>query len=373
MFVTGSRGEWGYIRPILKRCVDVGVDYSICATNMHLLPRHGNTVDEIVADGFAVDDRIYMAVDGVDRIAHAKSLGVFAQSFADVLARVRPDWVLLAGDRGEQLMAAVVAGYARVPVAHVQAGERSGTIDGVARHAIGKFAHLHFAANDDAADRLLRLGENEWRIRTVGAPQLDELRDASLASDVATRLSVDISRGYLIVIQHPATEEIDRAGEQAAELLAALARYELQKLWVMPNNDAGADCVRRTVRDGRAADTHVFDNLRREDFLGLMRGARAMVGNSSSGLLEAPSFGVPAVNIGCRQVGRVRGANVVDVRCWDVNDICAGINVALSDTFRASLVGMRNPYGDGRSAEKIVDALESVARDSWLLNKRLTY
>src|SRR5690606_35871422 len=202
--------------------------------------------------------------------------------------------------------------YTYIPVAHIQAGERSGNIDGVTRHAIAKFAHLHFAANADAAERLLRLGEEPFRVHQVGAPQLDELADGSYTpwDEIARRFG--IAQPFLLVVQHPVTEEMHRAAEQVQALAAALARFPFQKVWILPNNDAGGQTVRREVLRARRSGTLVFENLSRADYLGLLKSCAAIVGNSSSGLLEAPTFHVPAVNIGRRQADRLQGANVVN-------------------------------------------------------------
>ena len=163
LFVTGSRGEWGYIRPLLKLIKkNKNFSYKLCVTNMHLLPSFGESINEIEKDGFNVDYRINMSLDGYNHISQVKSLGVFLTSFADILASDKPDWIILAGDRGEQLMGAIGGAYAYIPVLHIQAGEKSGNIDGMARHAIGKFAHLHIASNEDASDRLIKLGEEKF-------------------------------------------------------------------------------------------------------------------------------------------------------------------------------------------------------------------
>ena len=176
LFITGSRGEWGYIRPILRLCQKIDdIDFSICVTNMHLLPDFGLSVKEIEKDGFRADYKIYMSLDGYNHYTMVKSLGIFLTSFADVVATERPDWIILAGDRGEQLMGAIAGAFCYLPVAHIQAGELSGNIDSMTRHAIGKYAHLHFASNEDAAGRLKKLGEEPFRIHLVGAPQVDEL------------------------------------------------------------------------------------------------------------------------------------------------------------------------------------------------------
>ena len=373
-FLTGSRGEWGYIRPILKRCQAQNIDTHICATNMHLLPSKGLSANEIKSDGFHVDDEVLMALEGGNHAAMVKSLGVFLSSFIDVLKRVRPDWLVLAGDRGEQLMGAIAASYTYVPVAHIQAGELSGNIDGLSRHAIGKLVHMHFAANSDAEERLLKLGEQSFRVYNVGAPQLDEMvsNDVTDLKTLQDKYAVNLSDGYILVAQHPVTEEYGQAATQISQTVEALKQIKLPKIWIMPNNDAGAHFITEGVTKGREPLTHVYKNLKREDYLGFMKHAKCMVGNSSSGLLEAPTFELPAVNIGRRQNARVRGQNVLDVD-FDSDKIVSAIKKATSDSFRASLKGMTNPYGDGRSSERIVDILSRTRKDDKLLVKELTF
>lgn len=372
LFVLGSRGEWGYIRPLIRQCQRMGVPYSICATNMVLLPAYGSLIDEIRAEGFSVSDEIFMSLEGHNSFTMAKSLPVFLSSFVDVLQRIKPRWVVLAGDRGEQLMAAIGAAYTYTPIAHIQAGERSGNIDGVARHAIGKFVHLHFAANQDAANRLLALGEEQFRIHVVGAPQLDELHDELPGrQELQRRHGVGGDKPYLLVVQHPVTEEMNRAREQAATLVEALREFDLHKIWILPNNDAGSATIRQTLLDERTRDIYLFDNLTRYEYLAFMKHCACMVGNSSSGLLEAPTFRIPVVNLGRRQADRVRGANVIDAP-FQAEAIVGAINKALSSAFRQSLDRCDNPYGDGHSADRILRILSEVPIDDHLLVKRMT-
>lgn len=374
LFLNGSRGEWGYIRPIIRRCMARDIDYSIVATNMLLLPNYGSLVDEIKAEGFAVSDELFMSLEGHNHHTTVKSMAVLLNSLADVLYRVKPTWLILAGDRGEQLMGAIAASYTYTPVAHIQAGERSGNIDGVARHAIGKFVHLHFAANQDAADRLHRLGEEPFRIHNVGAPQLDEMLEGHVTppAELFDKFNIDAGQPFLLVVQHPVTEEMDRASAQAAALMAALRQLPMPKVWVLPNNDAGASSLRRVLAQLRTADTYAFENLSRPDYLGFMNACAAMVGNSSSGLLEAPTFRKAAVNLGRRQADRVQGANVINAP-FEETDIVAAIHRALSEEFQASLKDCLNPYGDGRSSERILDILEGTPVTDRLLVKELTY
>ena len=374
LFINGSRGEWGYIRPLIQHCVAVGIDYSICATNMLLLPSYGNLVAEIKRDGFEVADEIYMSLEGSNHYTMVKSLGIFLTSFIDVLYRQRPDWIVLAGDRGEQLMGSIAGAYTYTPVAHIQAGERSGNIDGTARHALGKFVHLHFAANDDAVERLLKLGEDPFRVHNVGAPQLDELIQGLVSSrrELVHKYPIGESEPYLLVAQHPVTEEMDRAEEQVKVLVKSLNHFKMRKIWILPNNDAGSETVRRILLQERQSDIHLYENLTRQDYLGLLKHCQAIVGNSSSGLLEAPSFSIPAVNIGRRQANRLQGINVINAS-FTVQECIRAIDKAISPEFRAAIKDCLNPYGDGRSAERIVNILQKTAVDDKLLIKNLVY
>lgn len=376
LFLTGSRGEWGYIRPILRLCEKrADISYSLVVTNMHLLPSYGMSVNEIEADGFTVGHRIYAALDGCNHVTMVKSLGVLLASLADIIASQRPDWIVLAGDRGEQLMGAVLGAFCYIPVAHIQAGELSGNIDGMTRHAIGKYAHLHLAANEDAANRLEKLGEERHRIHNVGAPQLDELVQAKISSltDVETRLGLELKRDFILVVQHPVTEEISEAEQQIGVTMEALARFSEAKIVVLPNNDAGSTLTRQGIERNRRGEFYCFANLKREDYLSLMKHCVCMVGNSSSGLLEAPTLKTAAVNLGRRQAGRVRGINVIDAP-FEVEAIVEAITRARSPSFRANIHSDGiNPYGDGHSAERILELLEVTRVTSDLLVKTLTY
>ena len=375
MVVTGSRGEYGYIRPILRRMDgESDLEYRLVVTNMHLLPEFGASSKLFREDGLDVHHEIFMALDGSTNTSMSKSLGVALLSFSDLLHNERPDIVLLAGDRGEQLMVAIAAAHMNVPVAHIQAGEVSGNIDGLTRHAIARFTHIHFASNEDAAKRLIRSGEQEFRVHTVGAPQLDEWLGDQCASkgEVAERFHLESGHPYILLLQHPVTEQATDAAAQMSVTLLALARVGLPTVMIFPNNDAGSALTRETISDVRGPWLRVERNVSREFYGGLMRGASVLVGNSSSGLLEAPSFELPAVNIGRRQEGRLRGPNVIDVP-HDEDAIYSSVLRTLEPSFRESLRGMTNPYGDGHASERIVAALSSIAIDEELLLKRLTY
>lgn len=376
MFITGSRGEWGYIRPILRLIDSMeGVDYRLVVTNMHLLPAYGNSYKEIESDGFKIHYKVHMSLDGYSHFTQAKSLGIFLLSLPDIIESEKPDWVVLAGDRGEQLMGAIAAGYTYTPVAHIQAGEVSGNIDNMARHAIGKFVHLHLASNEDAKNRLLKLGEEPFRVHNVGAPQLDEMVSATYSTleEVEEHLCLNLSNGFILAVMHPVTEECSKAREQAEVVIKSLNAFELPKVMILPNNDAGSYEIKYAIDNYKKGDYHIYANLKREDYLGLLKHCKCIVGNSSSGLLEAPTFRTPAVNIGRRQNLRYRGNNVIDVD-FIQNDIIKAIQRAMTPEFKEFLIdNVDNPYGDGHSSEKILDLLLNTKVDEKLLIKQLTY
>ncbi len=375
--ITGSRGEYGYFRPIVREieaCDDL--DYSLIVTNLHLLPDFGFSVDEIERDSFKISDRIYMALDGYTPGSMSKSLGVFLVSITDTLVRLRPDIVLLAGDRGEQMMAAIAAAHMNIVVAHIQAGELSGNIDGMTRHAITRFTHLHFASNEDAAERLRRMGEEEFRIHLTGAPQLDELVNGDYAKpeEIAGLFGLNLGKPLILLVQHPVTEEYDAVLKQIEETLAAVSALELQTVAIFPNNDAGNTEIRRLLTRYRSPLMRVERNVPRHIFAGLMNLAKVMVGNSSSALIEAPCFKLPAVNIGTRQRGRQRGNSIIDAES-DRHEIKAAINRALSPEFRRSLEeNCQTPYlGDGRVSQRIVHVLRTICVTEELLKKQITF
>lgn len=373
--ITGSRGEWGYIRPVLRLIdQDPEVDYHLIVTNMHLLPEFGLSVREIEGDGFRVAEKIYMTFDGYTGATMVKSLAVFLMELPTVLSRIKPDLVLLAGDRGEQLMAAVAGGHLQIPVAHIQAGEVSGNIDGVVRHSITKLAHIHFAANQEFANRVIKLGEQAFRVHVTGAPLVDELIAGAVTStdELVERYRLDPTRPLILAVQHPVTEEEEDAGAQIEQTLLALGDMDCQTALVYPNADAGSHAIRTQLSRLSRGKVRFFRNLPRADYLAMMKMAAAMVGNSSSGVMEAPSFGTPAVNIGRRQIGRPQASNVINVG-YDRHEIVAAIQRAVSPAFRQIARSATNPYGDGKASQRIVEILKTIDIDDRLLRKEMTY
>lgn len=377
LVITGSRGEYGYIRPVLKLIKNSDkLETETLVTNMHLIPEFGNSVQEFEKDGIPVDYKVYMALSGYTNVTMLKSLGVFLLSLSDILENRPPDIILLAGDRGEQLIAAMAGAHMNIPVAHIQAGEVSGNIDGLSRHAIARFTHIHFAPNDDAARRLIKSGEEDFRVFNVGAPQLDEFVEGRIASkeEIIDKFSLDPEKKLILVVQHPVTEQADMAELQMAETMKALSYFpEYQIVIIYPNNDAGSVAIQNCIRNNRHINIKVERNVSREMYGGLLDTASVLVGNSSSGIIEAPSFCLPAVNIGRRQEGRLRGDNVIDIGEHDASLIKDAIDEALSEEFAEKIKGSTNPHGDGHSSERIVNILEKIPIDEKLLYKKITF
>lgn len=374
--IAGSRGEYGYFRPVIREIMKrPDMEYGIVAANMHVLETFGSSVNEIEKDGFNIEARIFNTLDGYNKVTMAKSLAIFMLQLPEVLDRMQADVVLIAGDRGEQAMAAVVAAHLYVPVAHIQAGEKSGNIDGVTRHAITKWAHIHFCANEDAAVRVERMGEEKWRIHEVGASQLDELVQGVRTSEKDIRAKFNLKKGkpVFIVVYHPVTEEFEKNEQNMEEVLKAVKEFDAQVVLVKHNSDAGAQMVQKAVEKHKLKDVRMVPNMPREDYAGLLSTADVIVGNSSSGILEAPTFELPAVNIGRREDGRIRGKNVIDVPEYSSKEIVKAIKQALAPGFKESLKGMENPYGDGYSSKRIVDVLATLPIDDKLLIKQITY
>ena len=378
LFLTGSRSDWGYVKPLLDECKKQKIEKYLCVTNMLVLDSFGYGVKEIIKEGYKIDEEIYMTLDGHNSYTTTKSMGVFMISFTDIIKKYKPDWVVLSGDRYETLAASVVCAYANVPIAHVQAGELSGNIDGVARHAIGKFTNLHLASNEDAKKRLIKLGEEKFRIKLVGAPQLDEIeslkRKKSLGySEVRAFHNLPSSKKYYLVIFHSVTEEIQHIKKQIQTLIESTSEILLHKIWILPNNDPGSSIIRDKLLKSASNKDKIYENFPRNDFLEIMKNSIAIIGNSSAGIIEAPSFSLPTVNIGRRQNKRFRARNVIDVSYFKKKEIVKAIKKASSKNFKKRLTKLINPYGDGKSSVRIVKELKKMYNHEKLLTKDLTY
>ena len=372
--VTVGRTDWSLWRPILDRLRDDPVfEIQLYVTGTHLSPEFGMTIQEILKDGFSVQERleILLSSDSPQGIAKATGLGVIA--FAQAFARSRPDLLLVLGDRFETLAAVTAAALFTIPIAHIHGGETTqGNIDELFRHAITKMSHLHFAATEIYADRIRRMGEEAWRVHVTGAPGIDAMqRIVALSRDeLCRRYGLEAEQPFLLATYHSVTLEHEHAGTQLQHVLQALEQVALPMLLTYPNADASSrtiiELLKTFERTHRSAKLVMSMGLR--DYVSAMRHAAAMVGNSSSGMIEAATWRLPVVNIGHRQQGRLRPRNVIDVGDT-TEEIVAGIRAALRPAFRRSLQHLKNPYGDGTASERIVRVLRDVRIEQRLITK----
>lgn len=373
--VTVGRSDYGLYRPILQRIqADPALAPQLIVAGMHLSPEFGRTSDAIEEDGFEIAERVEMLVSSDTPEGVAKSMGLGIIGFAQAYGRSRPDLLVVLGDRFEMHAAALAALPFRLPVAHIHGGERSeGAIDDALRHSMTKLSHLHFVATDAYRQRVLQMGEEPWRVVVSGAPSLDNIRSTRLlgCDELERRFGVRLDESPLLVTFHPVTLEYERTEWEVMELLEALRSLARPVVFTLPNADAGGRLVTRLLT--AFVQEHPFarlvPNLGPQGYFSLMALAAAMVGNSSSGIIEAPSFALPVVNVGSRQDGRLRAENVIDVG-YDHQEIISGIRRALAPEYRARLRGLPNPYGHGRAAEIIVDHLKDVVIDNRLVVKR---
>ena len=372
--LTTSRADYGHLFWVLRELENhPAIDLRLIVTGAHLSPEFGGTASEIERDGLRIDERVECLLSSDTDVGMAKTIGVATLALADALGRIRPDLLLLIADRYEMLAPAAVALALRIPIAHIEGGEVSeGAIDDAVRNALTKLSHVHFTSTESARRRVLALGEQAWRVHHVGAPSLDHLRRSRLLepAELATRLGGPVSRDTVVVAYHPVTLARDTLRE-ADELFAALERIREPLLFCFPNADAGSRALvdrARAFCDSRSgARLHV--NLAPVAYFSLLARAGVILGNSSSGIMEAASLELPAVNVGLRQAGRERAANVLDAPP-ERDAIVLALQRALDPGFRRSLAGLENPYGDGRSAERIVTVLAEVELGEPLLHKR---
>lgn len=378
--VTGTRAEYGLVRSSMHAIQNSGaLSLTTIVTGMHLSPQFGSTVDEIRDDGFEVTRKVNMLLHGNNETTTAKSLGIGISGLAEAFHDCAPDIVLVAGDRNEVLAAGVTAANMNIPLAHIHGGDKTvgATIDNRIRHALTKFADLHFPASAESAERIRKLGEEEWRITTVGAPGLDRIVAGEYTSpDVRKQFGFDPNEPIVVVLQHPVTTQPDRAGEHMQTTLNALADVgeNLQILHIHPNSDPGSEAICDTIASIEIDNSyHTVTNLPRSLFLGTLAAADALVGNSSCGIIEAPSFGLPVVDIGPRQESRERAENVVHVP-HEQAAITAAVEDCLFDLATKEVAAnCENPYYYGGAGETVTARLSDVSLGQNLLQKQITY
>lgn len=381
LFTTGIRSDYDILYSVM-RAVDQHpkTEVNLVITGAHLVELYGHTVDQVEIDEFNVVARIENLLNSDMAAGRVKSAAIQLMSLVDVLAQIRPDIVVAMADREEALTVAIAGAYMGIPVAHIGGGDHAddGNIDNAVRHAVTKLAYLHLTTTPRSAERVIRLGEEPWRVHIVGAPGLDRLLTTEAISQEALRdyLAFDVTEGPIaVVIQHSISTEIREAGWQMRTTLEAIAELGIRALVGYPNSDAGSHQIIEVLNEfaARYPLIRAYKNLPRPVFVNLLRSANVLVGNSSCGIIEAPLLKLPAVNIGKRQVGREHAENVIFVQ-HKVGQIQEAIRKALYDQeFKARVQICQNPYGDGRAGERIANILAEVSIDKRLVSKRNTF
>jgi len=378
--VIGSRANYSSIKAAMRAIQShPNLELQVVVAASALLDRYGKVVDLIEADGFKVDERLHILIEGETPATMAKSTGMGLIELPSVFERLQPDIVITVGDRFETMATTLAAAYMNILVAHTMGGEVSGTIDESIRHAVTKFAHIHFPASRDAAARIIKLGEREDMIFRVGCPRIDLVADilAEEGNGVDDSMfergvgdNIDLAQPFVIVSQHPVTTEYGEGERQITATLSAVRNSGLQAVVLWPNADAGSDDIARGMRKwrekGLADNMHFFKNLPIATYVKLMKRTACLLGNSSSGIREGAYIGTPTVNIGSRQTARERGGNVIDVPHDE-----AQISKALAQQVEHGAYPMDDAYGDGQAGNRIATVLAGLANID--VQKRITY
>jgi UDP-hydrolysing UDP-N-acetyl-D-glucosamine 2-epimerase len=363
LIITERRADYSRFKPILKIIKkEKFYDYVLVVTGSHLLRNHGYTIKEIKKDGFKVNHKIKSFSDN-SKIDDGENMilgiGKIFMKISKVIKKEKPDLILSGFDIGANLALTIAGAHLNVPIAHIQGGELTGSIDESIRHAMSKFSNYHFVANYDAKNRLIKMGEKKNNIFNVGCPSLDALlaeKEINLGT-ICKKFGIDKKKKYIIVIQHPVTTENNSSRSQIIETIEAIKLSKVQTLFILPNNDSGHNEIIRHIKKSEIKWTKT---LTIPEYKSLLKNCSLLLGNSSSGIHEAISFGVPVLNIGSRQNGRLKPKNVINAK-HDRADIFKKINYCLENkVFINKIKNIKNPYGDGKSSKRIVNIIKKL-------------
>lgn len=373
-FITGTRADYGILKPVFNAVQKSSkLELKIIVTGMHLESQFGDTYKEIEKDGFKINK---VKIDSSGQGKMAKEVGNAILKIAELLIKMKPDIVVVLGDRGEMLAAAIAANYLSIPVAHIHGGEISGHVDGVVRHVITKLSHLHFAATKISQERILKLGEEKWRVINSGAPGLDSILQEKLPDKeyLYKKYKIKPDQPLIILVQHPVLVEKNETRKQITESLNAVLSLKKPVIIIYPNSDEGSfEIIKEIEKNRNLAYVSIYKSIPHQDYLGLLSIANVLVGNSSSGIIEAASFRLPVVDIGSRQENRERGQNVIhaDYNKKEIKDILQKI-LSRDRLLMSRFKKVKNPYGNGKASEKITRVLEETDLNK-LINKKLVY
>jgi GDP/UDP-N,N'-diacetylbacillosamine 2-epimerase (hydrolysing) len=365
------RADYSRMRMILKEMYkDPFFEVYLIVTGICLLDVHGKDIDYIKEDGFDINSEVPMFSDNErnTNVSMVRALAKVLDGVTTEIEKFKPDLVLTGFDIGANLATTIAAAHMNIPVAHIQGGEVTGSIDESIRHAMSKFSHIHFPATEDSRKRLIRLGENPDFVFNVGCPSIDTIVKTPIIDkkNLEEKFNIDFTKPVILLIQHPVTTESAESKEQILNTINVIKDLEIQALVALPNNDAGSSDIIAEIKNSGLS---WYPSLSTDEFVNIYRNIWAIVGNSSSGIHESVTFGIPAVNIGTRQQDRERADNVIDVS-YKKSDIKFGIKKALfNDSFRKKVKNMENPYGKGDSSEKIIKLLKNINLDG-IVQKR---
>jgi GDP/UDP-N,N'-diacetylbacillosamine 2-epimerase (hydrolysing) len=379
LVVTGTRSEYGLLYWTMKEIEnDKDLNLQLIVTGNHLVDDYGYTVKTIRNDGFNIDEEIDMIINSNNKSSIVKSMGLELIQMAQAFDRLKPDILLVLGDRYEIFVAATCAMMMNIPIAHMNGGESTeGAVDEQIRHAITKMSHIHFPGAEYYKERIIKMGEEDWRTFNVGQSGLENIRRLSLLTktEVEMELGLSLSKNTFLITYHPVTLDIENVEEQIDNLLCAISKFDVNYVFTYPNADFGSKTIidKINIFKDSNENAYIFHSLGQKRYLSLMKYADVMIGNSSSGIIEASIFKMPVVNIGDRQKGRLRSENIIDVS-YNENDIVKGIDMALYDLeFKSSLSNIKNVYGDGNTSRYIADILKNIKLDKNLLYKKLNF
>ena len=370
---TGTRAEYGILRPILEKIVSrKKLQLFLIVTGTHLSKKHGMTINEIKKDKFKIYQTFKFLPNDDTGFSAAKSLGEGVVKFAKIFKKIKPDINLILGDRDEMFASAIAAYHMNIPNAHIHGGDVSGNIDEYTRHAITKISNIHFPATEKSKRRIIKMGENPKSVFLTGSSSIDELKNNKILSkkQFENKYGFKLTKNLIVLVQHPVTTQIDNTKKHIQNTLKAIEYFSYRTIIIAPNSDAGSNTIFQNIKNFAKSHNFVriFPSLPRSDFLCLIKNCGVLVGNSSSGLIEASYFGTSVVNIGTRQRGREKSNNVFDVKSGSVISIKHTISLALKKSTKSSYL-----YGVGNTSQKIVQRLEKIKLNSELAEKQLAY
>jgi len=377
LVTTGTRAEYGILRPVLQAITkSKKLKLYLVVTGTHLSKKHGLTINEIKKDGFKIYAIVDMLPKGDTTYFMSKALGEGIIKFSKILNKLRPDLNLILGDRDEMLASAIAASQMNIPNAHIHGGDKSGGIDEYNRHAITKLSNIHFAATKKSKERIIKMGENPKHVFFTGSPSIDEVAHKRITDKkiLEKNYGIKFTGDEILLLQHPVTTQTELSGKQIFCTLKAIAKTKKSTIAIAPNSDAGNKTIFRYLElfSKKYDFIQMYRSLPRSDYLGMLKNCGVLVGNSSSGIIEASYFQTPVVNVGIRQEGRERGKNIFDIKDNSVKSIYHAIINALK-TKKSIRCNANYIYGKGNAAKKIVYILEKIDLNKDLIQKQIYY